>query len=305
MAAGFALSSCGGDNIAGAPPASLGPQGRPVVGMRGHSWMKPGSKAQKLLYVTNYGSATVTVYAYPSLSYTGELTGFVFPLFDCADRAGNVWIVDYGAGTATKYAHGGTTPIRQLTDLSNPYQCGVDRKTGDLAVAVNDQASSQSLGQVAVYHKAKGSPSIYSDANFGLISGLAYDSNGNIFVDGYTPDDQFHYAELPAGSSTFTDITLSETPGSPGSLAWDGHYVDVGDYSNTIYQTQGATVVNTIDLTISYPSLRGFSMLSRKQLIAADGYGNAVDIFAYPAGGTPTKTITYALDTPWDVVLSK
>lgn len=90
------------------------------------SWMKPTGAAQKLLYVTDSGSATVKVYTYPDLSYTGELAGFVLPLFDCADKSGDVWVSDYGSsGTLYEYAHGGTTPINELTGLSYPYSCAV------------------------------------------------------------------------------------------------------------------------------------------------------------------------------------
>ena len=72
------------------------------------------------------------------MSYTGELTGFIQPLFDCADNSGNVWISDYGpSGTLYEYAHGGTTPINQITHLSYPYACAVNRQNGDLTVAVN------------------------------------------------------------------------------------------------------------------------------------------------------------------------
>src|SRR4029077_5972075 len=112
----------------------------------GKSWMRPDAGGQKLLYVADSGSGTVKVYAYPSLVYDGELTGFIQPLFDCADKAGNVWIVDYAAGQMTEYAHGGTSPIATLTGLTNPYECSVDRPTGDLAVAENIESASVHLG---------------------------------------------------------------------------------------------------------------------------------------------------------------
>jgi hypothetical protein len=266
--------------------------------------MKPLSSGDKLLYVTNSGSGTVTVYTYPKLSYAGELTGFQQPSFDCADKSGNVWIVDYDAGTATQYAHGGTTPINQLSDLTEPYACSVDPKSGNLAVAVNYNNGSVFRGEVAVFQHASGTRTIYGDPNSVLLSGLTYDNHGNLFVDGFGPSDAFHYAELPAGSSTFTNIELSTTPDWPGAVIWDGTHVDVGDYSNKIYQTQGAIVVNTIELNLPSSELRGYVVTSTK-LIAAGSYANLVVTFPYPQGGGAKKTLSYGVSTPWDVALSK
>jgi hypothetical protein len=307
FAAALMLPSCGGSNLAGTPAASSGlpatpTQARPAA----DSWMNPAHRAQELLYIADSGSATVKIYTYPGLSYTGELTGFVQPLFDCADTSGNVWISDYGpSGALYEYAHGGTTPIKELTNLPYPYACAVNRQNGDLAVAINIENTSTNLGEVAVYHNGSGRPTIHIDRNFTLNSGLAYDSSGNLFVDGFAAGDAFHYAELPAGSSSFTDISLSTTPSSPGAVVSDGQYIDVADDSNTIYQTQGSTVVNTISLKLSQDTLRGFFVPSAKKLIAPDAYANVVGIFRYPHNGSAKRSITSGLNTPWDVVVSK
>lgn len=301
-AAALGLPSCSGGNLNGMPGV-VGAQSRHAAASASKSWIDPAGRTQKLLYVADSGSGTVEVYTYPNLSHAGELTGFEQPLFDCVDKAQNVWIIDYEAGTASEYAHGGTTMIGQITGLSEPYACSVNRKNGDLAIAVNVPPS-VSLGEVAVYHNASGSPTIYSDSNFALISGLAYDGAGNLWVDGLSPSDAFRYAELPFGASSLTDVTLSTTPSTSGAVVWDGHYIDVGDYTNTIYQTQGATVVNTLSLNLSNDTLRGY-FVSGKKVIATDAYANFVGAFRYPGGGAPKKSISSGLNTPWDVVLSK
>ncbi len=305
LAAALALPSCGASNFAGTTGVNSALPATPS-GARStaHSWMKTAG-SQKLLYIADSGSASVKVYTYPGLAYTGELTGFVQPLFDCADNSGNVWISDYGpSGTLYEYAHGGTTPINELTGLSYPYACAVNPQNGNLAVAINVETESTHLGEVAVYHNGSGRPSIYSDKNFTLNSGLAYDNSGNLFVDGFAAGDVFHYAELPAGSSTFTDIALSTTPNAPGTIAWDGKYIDVADLTNTVYQTQGGTVVNAITLKLKQDTLRGFFVPSAKQVIALDAYANVAGFFHYPLGGSATKHIK-GLNTPWDAVISK
>jgi hypothetical protein len=306
LAAALTLPSCGGSNLAGAPAASSALAAPTQAHRTGQSWMNPAHRAQELLYITDSGSATVKVYTYPGLTYTGELTGFIQPLFDCADNSGNVWISDYGpSGTLYEYAHGGTTPINQITHLSYPYACAVNRQNGDLAVAVNIETDSTHLGEIAIYHNGAGRPTTHSDHNFTLNSGLAYDNSGNLFIDGFAAGDVFHYAELPAGSSTFTDITLSTTPDAPGAVVWDGQYVDVADDSNVIYRTLGSMVVKAIELKLSQDTLRGFFVPSPKKLIAPDAYANVVGAFGYPHGGLAKKSIASGLNTPWDVVVSK
>ncbi len=302
--AALVLPSCTGGALPSAPTALTGLAPSEAHPGAGRSWMKP-SGGSKLLYIADSGSGTVKVYTYPGLAYDGELTGFSEPLFDCADKAGNVWIVDYVAGQAEEFAHGGTSPIRTLSGLSNPYECSVNRKNGDFAVAENLESSSVHLGEVAVFHQPSGPPSVYSDSNFGLIDGVTYDDSGNLFVDGYTPGDAFHYAKLPAGSSTFHEITLSQTPSAPGKVLWDGQYVDIADYGDTIYQTQGANVVDTIHVNLKNATLRGFCVdASRQRIVATDAYANQVGVFNYPAGGAALKKIKSGLNTPWDVVLS-
>jgi hypothetical protein len=307
LAAALTLPNCGGSNLAGTPAATSSlPATTAQAHRTGQSWMNPARRAQDLLYITDSGSATVKIYTYPGLSYAGELTGFMQPLFDCADDSGNVWISDYGpSGALYEYAHGGTTPINQITHLSYPYACAVNRQNGDLAVAVNIETGSTNLGEIAVYHNGTGRPTIHSDHNFTLNSGLAYDNSGNLFVDGYATGDVFHYAELPAGSSSFTDITLSTTPDAPGAVVWDGQYIDVADDSNSIYQTQGPMVIKTISLKLSQDTLRGYFVPSAKKLIATDAYANVVGVSGYPHGGFAKKSITSGLNTPWDVVVSK
>jgi hypothetical protein len=306
FAAALTLPSCGGANLAGTPAASNALAAAPTAHRAAHSWMNPAGRAQELLYIADSGSATVKVYTYPGLSNTGELTGFVQPLFDCVDNSGNVWISDYGSsGALYEYAHGGTAPINQLKGLSYPYACAVNRQNGDLAVAVNIETTSTHVGEVAVYHNGSGRPTVYSDHDFTLNYGLAYDNAGNLFVDGFAAGDVFHYAELPAASSTFTDLTLSTTPASPGSVVWDGKHIDVGDDSSTIYQTQGSTVVKTISLNLSQDTMRGFVVPSAKRLVVPDAYANAVGVFRYPHGGSAKKSISSGLNTPWGVVVSK
>lgn len=209
-------------------------RGRPASAGSSHvkSWMSP-TTSEKLLYVADAATASVYIYTYPGLTFAGQLTGFGAPSGECTDKAGNIWIVDEGHAAVYEYAHGGTSPINTLTSgIVNPVGCAISRKTGDLAVG-------NGTDKVLVFHNAAGAPTPFADANFSVTSFLGYDNEGNLFVDGYDNTNGFHYAELPASSSTFTDITLSTVPSGVGNVQWDGTYMDVGDASSTSIGRRG------------------------------------------------------------------
>jgi hypothetical protein len=179
----------------------------------------------------------------------------------------------------------------------DPVGCAIDRKTGDLAVA-------NGTDEVLVFHNATGAPTEFADGNFSVTEFLSYDSQGNLFVDGADNTNLFHYAELPAGNSTFTDITLSNIPSGIGNVQWDGTYVDVGDAGSNIYRTQGSNVVSTV--TLSTTCLAQFYIVpSDKKVIAPDPCSPDADVYAYPAGGSPVKTVTGDLQHPVGAVLSR
>lgn len=262
------------------------------------SWMKPGAALQRLLYVSDGATGSVYVYTYPGLTFAGQLTGFGAPNGECTDRAGNVWIADQGHTSVYEYANGGTSPISTLTSgIIDPIGCAINRKTGDLAVANGND-------EVLVFHNATGAPTGFSDGNFSVTEFLGYDNQGNLFVDGADNANLFHYAELPAGSSTFTDITLSSVPSGIGNVQWDGTYMDVGDAGSNIYRTQGSSVVGAV--TLSTSCLGQFYIVPLdKKVIAPDSCNADADVYLYPAGGSPVRTVTGDLQHPLGAVVSR
>ena len=263
----------------------------------GKSWMDPAARSHTLLYISDFGAADVEVFTYPYLRLAGVLTGFRELRGECTDPSGYVWIVDQSKGEVLEYAHGGTTPVNVLS-APDPWGCATSPTSGDLAV------SYAAAGQIEIFHNAAGSGTVVTDPNFAGTYFLGYDKTGNLFVDGYDSSDNFHYAELPAGGSSFTDITLSQTPGGIGNVQWDGKYMAVGDTASTIYQTQGGTVVSST--TLGNHCVEQFFILPLKhKVIAPDGCDGNAGIFAYPAGGSPLQTISGGLITPYGAVLSR
>jgi DNA-binding beta-propeller fold protein YncE len=161
-----------------------------------------------LLYVSSVLTGDVYVYSYSTQKLVGTLTGFTQPYGLCADKAGNVWVVNDGASQLVEYAHGGSTPIATLSDTGEyPEGCSVDAVTGNLAVT--NFYSTSGAGSVSIYAAARGTPQIYSDPAIVNYRFCGYDARGNLFVDGANSSSAFVFAELPKGkpaTSSFVSV---------------------------------------------------------------------------------------------------
>ena len=280
----------------------------------GKSWMlSPREKPDNLLYIANTFAATVDVYSWRLLKQVGSLTGFSEPFAMCVDKAQDVYIPDFSTGTITEYAHGGTSPIKTLTQTYGAaIGCAVDPTSGNLAVSIFNGS-----GTVLIYPNGSGTPTQYT-ANLTSVWPPAYDSRGNLFAEGDNTSSGFPALdELPAGSTTFTQITLPFTIIFPGDVAWDGQYLAVGDQgANTIYEVsvsgstaslQGTTVLGGATDVFQFfiPKFGSGSVDPQGDRVVGADYGlSAVDKWLYPLGGVATKTIT-GFTNPEGVVVSK
>ena len=292
----------------------------------GASWMAPGAGTDDLLYISNYDNDSVVVYSYPQGKLVGTLTGFAEPDGVCADKKGDVWIVnnsDVDGEDAVEYKHGGTKPIATVYDPAEiPVSCSVDPTTGSLAIT-NIASYGSGPGSMALYTHAKGSAKLYTVPKMDAVYFCGYDDKGDLFVDGRGSDGfQFRFAELPKGKETFVNILLTGgTVLFPGDVVWDGKHVAVGDqqyervgsppeYDSAIYQTTGAggKIIGTTVLGGS-SDVVGFS-IEGKSVIGTDkspySYPDPdnVAFYNYPAGGKPTKTLNKGFDQPYGVALS-
>jgi hypothetical protein len=260
------------------------------------SWMQPAAKKSDLLYVSMRDDNVVFVFSYPKGKLLGELTGFDYPYGECADRAGNVWITNSNY-EILEYAHGGTKPIAVLTNSGEyPIDCSVDPTTGNLAVT---QIAGRSTS-LAVYERAQGTPTTYTDSSFSSMYYCGYDNTGNLFVDGEGRNAAFAFGELPAGGSSFTNVKLDSPVSYPGGVQWDGRHVAIGD--------QGTGTIDAFDVSggigtkISSTPLTGsadvnqFSIAGRK-VVGPDSGNNDVGFWRYPGGGVAIKVLGHT-DVP-------
>lgn len=317
------IAGCGGNGRAGTDPIPMSPNAaRPAPSHQeapGHgSWMAPGLKKADLLYVTDDANPVgVDVLSdgkrYRRDALVGTLTAFSNPTGDCTDKSGDVFIVDEGAGTIVEYPHGGATPVATLRNPEYTGEgCSVDPATGDLAVANVYYNSSATSGGVAVYAPPyNDAPTLYEISDLHQAYFCSYDTNGDLFVDGYSnASNTFGLAELKRGGSSFKAISVNEAIGAPGGVQWTGKHLAIGDeIISTIYEfaiKKGRA--SFVDGTPLAPGgTRGvyqFAIQGDRVFAPNLDGGLGLQIFRFPTGGEAMWFLVppYA---PYSVALSK
>lgn len=311
------LAGCGGAQ----PPIHADralPQGPAVAGQASHgkSWMLPEAKSEDLLYVSGSqpDGDDISVFSYPRGKLVGRLKVTDYTVFGlCADSKGNVFVTTDGNlssginSEVYEYAHGGTQPIASLSDPGFGNDCAVDPTTGNLAVA-NWDGSLGSLdhGSVAIYQGAEGTATVYYDPNIYWYEWCVYDTSGNLYVDGRNEGGGYPLAELPRGSGSFLNITLSESFLAE-SLEWDaGDLVIAGwqwkprQATEMLYRvqlsgTEGTVVGTTTIRTHTKPRKRrddaGQYTLQGSRLIGPGFNDPEVHFWRFPEGGWPSKSL--------------
>ena len=296
---------------------------------RERSWMAPDAQKQlSLLYISNAGSSSVTVYTYLNgggLLLVGTLTGFSSLAGMCSDSAGDVWITDYRARKIFEYAHGGTTPIFTIGEHTGfPYDCAVDPTTGDLAVShQHPNGHYQAFGDVVVYPKGsrKGVAHTISPYGFSDVFFVAYDNMSNLYVDGtpcgywdcYTGSEPAGLFTLVKNGSDFTPLTLSgATLYQPGAISWVSPTLLLGDQD---FQDQGTSGAYKLFVSGSTATLVGSLSFDGTQqaggfwrragrVIVPDRTGNAVRVYNL-SDGSLFSTLTTGISSPFGAVVSE
>ena len=287
------LAGCSGGSQLGANPIQQNLTS--PVAQVGRSWMAPEAKKSDLAYISNFYNSTILVFTYPGGKNVGSISSDE-PQGECTSKTsnGNWWVVESGSDEILEYAHGGTTPLKTLReDVGEAAGCTVDPTTGNLAVTILGTSN------VVVFTGGSGSGTTLSDSLSSTYF-AAYDDKGDLFLDGIAPSDTYGVVELPKGSSTFESITLSQSLEFPGGLQWHDKYLAVGDqeahviYRFAIHGTN-AKEIGATELGDSGDVLPFY--IQKPYVVGADAGNEDVELWNYPAGGSPTKVITGIVPT--------
>ncbi len=278
---------------------------------RGKSWMRPEAKNSDLLYVSANITGEIYIFSYPKGGLVGTLSGLTSPAGLCVDRSGDVWAVtssSSGAGTLIEYAHGGTSPIATLSvPGTRPYGCGVDPKTGNLAVT-------NSGDSVSIFSNASGSPTTYTAAEFYNMYYCGYDSQGNLYADGNSQSGA-QLAELAKGGDSLENVTINATLNHPGAVQWDGKYLAVAELSShssgqiQIYRVKVNGSEGTVAATVTLLGkhfLGGFQgWIQGGTYVQPNKQSDTEGLWNYPKGGKTIKNITTAgAEVLWGATVS-
>jgi hypothetical protein len=292
----------------GVPPMSA--QRRPDYHK---SWVPlDESTHPRLMFVSE--RRDVYIYTMPGIRLKDTLTGFAVLRGVCNDSSGNIWIVDEGPSKVFQYSRTGTR-LKTIDDDvdSNLIGCAVN-STGDVAVA-NRVSKSYGSGNVSVFHNGSGSPTILTNPHQRTYLWLAYDTSGNLYVDGEDDKGEFILSECPAGKSSCHTLTVSgASPHAPGGLNWDKVNNDLiiddvecesrGHAESCLY---AATISGSTAMVTGMTKLLNYDGTRCRLIQGALGpfskyfaggclgtYGSpSVDRWAYPAGGLPGSHATF------------
>jgi hypothetical protein len=256
-------------------------------------------KKKKKLYQwgSNFENSTVLQFDYPKGDSSIGSVSASDSQGECTNgKAKKTWWVSAsGADEVDEFSYKGGSPIATL-DVSEgePAGCAIDPTTGNLAETI------LSNGEVVIFTNASGSGTAYSTP---LIEAFfdGYDKNGNLYADGFNGDDEFQLVELPKGSSTFEDISISNSVDFPGAVQWDGTYVTVNDQeAHDIYQYTVSGTTATLEGTVA---LNGTSdcvqtWIAGSLVFCPDAGNSEGYVFKYPAGGSSIATLTGDWDLP-------
>ncbi len=270
------------------------------------SWVSPDVKnARRLLFISDDSTQDVYIFTIPAMVLKGTLTGFNGPQGMCTDKHGNIWIVNTGTAQGLKYSRTGKL-LGSVSDPSGtPAGCAVNPTNGDLALS--DLVGSSGAGGIEVYHNGSGSPTRYSNPSQYEYFFPAYDTDGNLYVDGFTyPTFAVVISELPSGKHKMHTISYTGgTIGFPGGVNWDrvrGQLVVddqkcQGIYSSCVYQLKvsgssakivGFTPLNNLDgsaCDVDQGTIAPLSKYFAGPCISFAYSVNSVDRWAYPSGG--------------------
>jgi catechol 2,3-dioxygenase-like lactoylglutathione lyase family enzyme len=285
------------------------------------------TKMTDLLYVSNPGNGTVTIYNYKNgndLTLVGTLAGFSQPGGMCTDKSGNVYVTDFATRRIAIYAHGAESPTAVIQQkVGFPYACAVDQTTGDLAVTdehpnahyvshatVDVYAPGQDKGQGQIY----GGNYTFDEAYFD-----AYDAKGNLFVDGTPCQSSYCYYgggpptlfELPKGSSTFVELTFNgATLKNPTGLDWVNPTLLLTDSlsKNTpvAYKVFVSGSDATVVATLSYAGTdKAYGVGQRASNIIVPDYQNSTVRIYSLSNGSLISSLTDGLNQPFSAVVSQ
>ncbi len=216
------LAGCGEPQPSIGLPGAM-PQSRPIA--------LHGQVPKELIYVIYPRYGFIAMYSASGKFYQRKLIARLDqPQAACVGRNDHVFVTLAGASSIAEFDSGRAKQIGTLSDPGEyPAACAVDPTSGRIAVT-NYLAAGGGRGSVSIYENASSTSKIYIDKRIYAYQFCAYDSKGNLFIDGlHTLKSGFEFAELPHGGNHFENLNLGAEIKFAGALLWDGKDIALAD----------------------------------------------------------------------------
>lgn len=276
------------------------------------SWISPDARrAPRLFFASDSANNDVYIFALPSMTLKGTLTGFDEPQGECADTHGNIWITNTNGLEILEYSRTGKL-LNTVTDsYGYPVGCAVDPANGDLAVA--DISGLSGAGQVLVFTSPSATPTVLTNPSQYEYYFLGYGPGSSLWVDG--KDSSGVFILSGCGPSSCSTIPLSGgTIYFPGAVQWVGaagtwvvfDQICGGRTGACSYPVSGSGVLGTATTYLDHSGGAVCDLIQgvigangAKYTVGGDYHGycgkrrdSSFNRWAYSAGGTPTNYST-------------
>jgi hypothetical protein len=289
------------------------------------SWVSPDAKEEaRLMFASDAGLGDVYIYALPSMTLKGTLTGFSQPQGLCSDTSGNVYIANTNATQVLKYSRAGTLLSTYSDAYGYPVGCAVDPATGNLAVA--NIFGFTGAGQVLVFSSPSSSPKVLTNRREYYYYYVGYGPGSSLWVSG--KDSSNVYMLSGCGASSCSTIKLSGGKlYFPGAVQWDSTHATWVAFDQLCGNTTAAcsypvSAKGVLGTATSYSSHTGGAICDliqgdiaadhHKYVVGGDyeycggGTASSYDRWGYAGGGKPTafSSATKPYSVPAGVTVS-
>jgi hypothetical protein len=283
----LAAAACGGDRTGNAPLPAL----------PAHSQSTPVKGRGQTLYVTNIltDAGQLLGYSVSTLAVTySTSTGLNEPNGMAVDKTGAVYVANTYGYNILKFKPPATKPAQTIDDRKyRPTDVALDSK-GDIWVANWCTRSKCAPGNIAEYNSTGELLQRIKCPNLMFYTYLAIDRHDNIVIDGGGTS-YSDAAEIAAGSTECTELPAIHVASAGGVAFLKNGDVTVIDQLDNVMRTYAQPTFSELVATTSfygvqYLSDTAFESGDRTFFASSEG-ATAVFEFAYPAGGSPIRTI--------------
>lgn len=220
-------------------------------------------------------------YEYPkSMNAVGKITHLDGPKGECTSGKSTFWIVNSGNGEILEYSSNGKKVLATLEAADGfASQCSVSQRNGDLATL--------GLYNTVVIYKGGQQSGAMSYYVPGYPYFIGYDTEGNLFVDGFATYTVGSLLELTAGGTSFQSVSLPNALQFPGSVQWDGQFLAVTDQmSGDVYRYTISGYKANLEGTVSLSGALdcATTWIAQPYLFCGDVPKNELNVYRYPGG---------------------